>query len=149
MQQRDYILRLIEQMGAALVALRNRIMGRKDDPIAIWEELSGLAGQAGIDLTLLRGFSVDTLHMFVSPGGEVEPARCWLMAELLYLDALQAELEGRMEDATAGFEKAHTLFHLVAPAGGLLIGLPEAAGRMAEIEERLASIDPDRPIPRR
>ena len=147
MQQRDYILRLIEQMGAALVALRNRIMGRKDDPLAIWEELSGLAGQAGIDLTLLRGFSVDTLHMFVSPAGEVEPARCWLMAELLYLDGLQAELEGRVEDAATGFEKAHTLFHLVAPAGGLLIGLPEAAERMAEIEERLESIDPDRLLP--
>jgi hypothetical protein len=143
MQQRDYILRLIEQMGAALVALRNRIMGRKEDPLAIWEELSGLAGQAGIDLTLLRGFSVETLHMFVSPTGEVEPARCWLMAELLYLDGLQAQLEGRIEDAGAGFEKAHTLFHLVAPAGGLLIGLPEAAERMAEIEERLESIDPD------
>ena len=69
--QRDYILRLIEQLGGALVALR-------------------------------RGFSEDTLHMFVSPTGEVEPARCWLMAELLYLDGLQAKLEERGDDARSG-----------------------------------------------
>ena len=140
MQQRDYILRLIEQMGAALVALRNRILGRAEDPLAIWDELSGLAGQAGFDLELLRGFSMDTLHMLVAPAGDVEPARCWLMAELLYLDGLQAEVEGRTADAVEGLEKARTLFHLIAPAGGLLVGLPEAGERMAEIELRLEQL---------
>jgi hypothetical protein len=140
MHQRDYILRLIEQMGAALIALRNRILGRREDPLAIWEELSAAAGQTGFDLALLRGFSAETLRMLVSPTGEVEPGRCWLMAELLYLDGLQAEVEGRTEDAATGLEKAHTLFHLIAPAGGMLVGLPEAGERMAEIEERLAGL---------
>jgi hypothetical protein len=143
MQQRDYILRLIEQMGAALIALRNRILGREAEPVAIWEELSGVAERTGFDLELLRGFSAETLRMLVSPTGEVEPGRCWLMAELLYLDGLQAEAEGRTEDAVAGLEKAFTLFHLIAPAGGMLVGLPEAGERMEEIEERLAALAPE------
>lgn len=131
--QRDYILRLIEQMGAALVALRNRILGRKADPERLQEELSGLAGQAGFDLAILRGFSGDSLRMLVSPAGDVEPGRCWLMAELLYLDGLQARMEERHEDAVASLEKAHRLFSVVAPRGGLLVGLPEAAERLEEI----------------
>jgi len=136
--QRDYILRLIEQMGAALVALRNRILGRKADPQRLQEELSGLAGQAGFDLALLRGFSGESLRMLVSPGGDVEPGRCWLMAELLYLDGLQARMEERHEEARTSLAKAHLLFSLVAPRGGLLVGLPEAAERLAEIDALLA-----------
>ncbi|MEE2900556.1 MAG: hypothetical protein VX815_19020 [Gemmatimonadota bacterium] len=92
MHQRDFILRMIEQLEASLVALRNRILGRKVDVHTVNEELSGLAGEAGFDLNLLRGFSIETLYMLVSPTGEVEPARCWLMAELLYLDELLEQL---------------------------------------------------------
>ena len=146
MQQRDYILRLIEQLGSALVAIRNRILGRKVDPAALGDELAQLAGQAGFDLALLRGFSVETLHMLVSPTGEVEPARCWLMAELLYLDGLQADVEERSADARASLRKARTLFQMIAPAGGLLIGLPEAAERIGEIDGLLQRLE-SRPGP--
>lgn len=141
MAQRDYILRLIEQMGAALVALRNRILGRRADPTRIDEELSALAGQGGLDLDLLRGFSGDTLRMLVSPAGEVEPGRCWLMAELLYLDGLQAQVEERWEDARASLSKAGLLYALVAPRGGMLVGFPEAAERRDDIAARLAELD--------
>jgi hypothetical protein len=140
MEQRDYILRLIEQMGAALVALRNRILGRRADPARIGEELSALAGQGGLDMGLLRGFSGDTLRMLVSPAGEVEPGRCWLIAELLYLDGLQAHLEERTGDARDSLSKARILYALVAPRGGMLVGFPEAAGRVADIEARLAEL---------
>jgi len=139
MPQRDYILRHIEQLGAALLALRNRILGRKVDARAARQELSGLAGQAGFDLELLRGFSGETLLMLVSPTGEVEPARCWLTAELLYLDGLQARAEGRTDDARGSLEKARLLYGLVEPGGGMLVGLPEAGERAREIEGMLAT----------
>ncbi len=139
MPQRDYILRLIEQMGAALVALRNRILGRGAPSLEIRDELAGLAGRSGFDLALLRGFSGETLRMLVSPTGEVEPARCWLMAELLYLDGLQALAEDRDEDAREGLRKAKLLFGLIEPGGGMLVGLPEAGERIREIDERLRS----------
>jgi hypothetical protein len=145
MQQRDYILRLIEQMGAALVALRNRILGRRVDPLRVREELTGLAGQAGYDLALLRGFSGDTLHMLVSPTGEVEPGRCWLIAELLYLDGLQAQVEERTVEAREGLQKARLLFQLIEPAGGMLVGLPEAADRIADIDVRIEALTGSEP----
>lgn len=134
MPQRDYILRLIEQLGAALAALRRRILGGAVDPATIREELTGLAGRSGFDLELLRGLSGETLHMLVSPTGEVEPARCWLMAELLHLDGLQALAEARREHARASLEKARLLFSLVEPGGGMLVGFLEAAERVREID---------------
>jgi len=134
MPQRDYILRLIEQLGAALAALRRRILSREHDPSALHEELARISGQAGFDMALLRALSADTLHMLVSPTGEVEPARCWLTAELLYLDGLQARGEERRDDAAASLAKARLLFSLVEPGGGMLVGFPEAAERVREIE---------------
>jgi hypothetical protein len=139
MPQRDYILRLIEQMGALISALRDRILGRKADPVAIQDELGRLAGRTGFDLDLLRGFDAQSLHMLVAPTGEVEPARCWMMAELLYLDGLQAQVEARDDDARISFEKARLLYTLIGPGGGLLVGLPEAGDRIGEIDGRLAT----------
>ena len=140
MHQRDFILRMIEQLGSAFVAIRNRILGRKVDASTVNRELSGLAGEAGFDLELLRGFSIETLHMFVSPTGEVEPARCWLMAELLYLDGLQAHIEARNSDALNSLQKARVLFSLIQPGGGMLIGFVEAGDRTEEIDELLEQL---------
>lgn len=141
MERRDYILRVIEQMGAALVALRNKILGRSTTPARIEEDLQALAGRSGLDLDLIRGLSGDTLHMLVAPSGEVEPGRCWLIAELLYLDGLEAEIEERPEDARASLDKARTLYALIAPAGGMLVGFPEAEERAHDIEARLEALE--------
>jgi len=140
MPQRDYILRVIEQLGAALAALRRRILGHTDDSAALHDDLDKLAGQAGFDLGLLRALSGETLHMLASPTGEVEPARCWLMAELLYLDGLQALAEERQDDAVESLAKARLLFGLVEPGGGMLVGLVEAAERVCEIEGLLRDL---------
>jgi hypothetical protein len=147
MHQRDYILRLIEQIGSVLVELRNRILGRRSDGLRIQEELSSVAGQAGYDLELLRGFTGDTLRMLVSPAGEVEPGQCWLIAELLYLDGLQAEVEERISDAREGLSKARILYQLIEPAGGMLVGLPEAAERIDDIDVRLSALSGSDPSP--
>ena len=140
MHQRDYILRIIEQLGSVLAELRNRILGRAVDSRKVDEELAGASGRAGLDLELLRRFSVDTLHMFAAPTGEIEPARCWLMAEVLYLDGLHAHLEDRVTDAEASLRKAHMLYALIEPGGGMLVGFPEAAERLREIDSLLAEI---------
>ena len=69
------------------------------------------------------------------PTGEVEPTRCWLMAEILYLDGLEASVSDRA--AEDSLLKARALFDMVRPAGGLLVGWPEAAARIAEIDKLL------------
>jgi hypothetical protein len=56
------------------------------------------------------------------------------MAELLYLDGLQARAEGRRDDAADSLAKARLLFGLVEPGGGMLVGFPEAGERVREIE---------------
>ena len=140
MHQRDYILRIIEQLGSVLAELRNRILGRAVDSKKVDEELAGAAGQAGLDLDLLRRFTVDTLHMFAAPTGEIEPSRCWLMAEVLYLDGLQAHLEDRGTDAEASLRKANMLYTMIEPGGGMLVGFPEAAERLREIDSLLEQV---------
>lgn len=134
MHQRDYILRIIEQLGVALTAIRKRILhGERTGEVR--EVLARTAGQGGFDLDLLKGFDLDTLLLFVMPTGEVEPARCWLMAEVLYLDGLEAKLSDRPADDS--LVKARALFEMVRPAGGMLVGMPEAADRIQEIDELL------------
>ena len=105
----------------------------------MYQELASLAGQTGFDLDLLRGFTAETLHMLVAPTGEVEPARCWLMAELIYMDGLQAEVEERFDHAADALKKARLLYTLIGPGGGLLVGLPEAGERIADVDARLAA----------
>lgn len=134
MHQRDYILRIIEQLGVALSAIRKMIL-RRERAGEAREALAQTAGQVGFDLDLLKGFDLDTLRLFVMPTGEVEPARCWLMAEILYLDGLDAKLSGR--PAYDSLMKARALYDLVRPAGGMLVGMPEAADRVAEIDNLL------------
>lgn len=140
MHQKDYILRLIEQAGAMLIALRNLILGRGASRREIEEHFRAASRVAGLDLQLARLATPDTLALMVAPTGEVEPGRCWLLAELLYLDGLHAQLEERAADARTSYEKAERLFSLLEPGGALLVGFPEAAERIAEIRGRLSAL---------
>ena len=139
MAQRDYILRMIEQMGEILIALRNTIVGGTASARIIEEKLEAAASQSGLDLGLARAASPETIQMMVAPMGEVEPGRCWLVAEILYLDGLHAQLDGRSDEADASFRKSLPLYVMLEPRG-LFLGIPEAPERIREIEERLASL---------
>lgn len=140
MAQTDWILRMIEQLGAALIALRNMILGGKVGREEVQSRLQKAVEGIGFNLDLAKAASPETVRMLVAPTGDVEPGRCWLVAEVLYLDGLQAQMEDRWEDACASFERALPLYALLEPHGLLVAGLPEAEERIAEIEERLASL---------
>jgi hypothetical protein len=144
MAQRDYILRMIEQFGRFAVALRKLIIGGGQAGSAhAAERLRALAQHAGLDIEIARLATLETLVHFASPGGAIEPARCWMYAETLYLDGLDAETSGRLDDAWASYQKARALFALIAPAGAFLVGFPEAGERIAELEERLRRLESD------
>ena len=134
--QRDYLLRMIERIGQMLIAIRKRIAAG-EDAATIEESLRRVAADGGVALDIARLSSPDTLVLFVAPNGEVEPTRCWMFAELLLLDGLQAQAEGRDADARTSFEKALLLYRLVEPGGALLLGWPEAAARIDEVERQL------------
>ncbi len=123
MAQRDFILRMIERFGQMLIAIRNRIL-RGDDPRQIEDDLQTAGQQAGVDLDLVRRFTLESLLMFVGADGEVELDRAWLMAEILSLDGLQAARSGQDDLARESLLKARALYDLVGPGGSMLIGIP-------------------------
>lgn len=135
--QRDYILRLIEQLGQALIGLRDRILGRESSPGEIQAELDDVARRGGVNLELARQVTPETLMTLVAPGGEIEPGQTWLLAELLYLDGLEARNEERPTDATESWHRAMLLYELLVPRGMYLVGFPEASERLNELRELL------------
>ena len=136
--QRDYILRMIEELGAALIALRNAILGGKAGGDEVEDTLRRAASGAGMDIELARALSADALRDMVAPTGEVEPARCWVLAEALMTDGVYRMQGGERERARSSLAKAAALFDLVGPGGAFLTGFPEARVRIAEIEGLLA-----------
>lgn len=144
MERRDYILRVIERIGQFLIALRRAIAGGDAGSAAVERQLRDVAREAGLDLDIARVATPESIRLLIAPSGELEPARCWLCAEALYLDALNAELSGRPDDAWSSYGKARSLFSLVGPRGAFLVGFPEAADRIREIDDRMAGLhDPD------
>ena len=139
MAQTDYILRMIEQMGQMLAALRRVILGKSASAEVIADRLASAAREGGFDLTLARVASLETIEMMVAPTGDLDPGRCWLVAEILYLDGLQAELEERHGEAEERYRKSLPLYTLLKPKG-MFMGLPEAVERVNEIEARLATL---------
>jgi len=140
---RDYILRMIEQMGQVLVAIRNAILRRTIGPEEVEEQLNEVADRVGFDLDLARAADSATIRLLIAPMGEVEPGRCWMVAEVLFLDALHAETEGRTEDARRQYEKALPLYRLLEP-GALHLELPESLERIKSVEDALWRIEAGR-----
>ena len=141
MAQRDYLLRQIEALGQLLIAIRKMILGGEADGGAVETRLRDVAGKSGMDLELARAATPETLHLLIAPGGEIEPGSCWLLAETLYLDGIQARLTEESERALDSFGKARMLFSLLAPMGAFLVGFPEAAERMREIDAILSGAE--------
>jgi hypothetical protein len=136
--QRDYILRMIEQMALIVARLRRRILG--GDPGAA-DDLQSEAARHGVDLPLAKAMDVESLLLVLSPGGYPEPAHCWLMAEMLYLDGLHAEAAGRIDESLGSYRRSLRLFLALDPR--VIGGIPEAAERIAELERRIGILAHD------
>lgn len=132
MYRQDYILRLIEQFGKALILLRNRILRRERERHAVHAEVGEMARQAGLDLDVARSLDVPSLLMWLAPAGNVDQARLWLMAELLYLEGLAA-LESDPAAARADFSRALAILQRLEPGWRATADLPSAAELAAEI----------------
>lgn len=141
MAQRDYILRLIEQAAGALRRALDLILGRKGSPGEVAEQLRAALGITGLDLGMVRVLDAEALLLLIAPTGEAEPGRCWLVAETLYLDGLEAQLDDRPDEARASLAKARLLFRLLEPDAVLPSGFPEASARLREIEDRIRVLE--------
>jgi len=138
MYRHDYILRLIQRLGAALLSLRDKILRRQQDDVAVRTEIGEIARQAGLDLEVARSLQPQQLLMWLAPVGEPDPAKLWLMAELLYLEGLHAHASGAA-GWRADFERALAILTHVPHDWRPDPAFPTAGQRLAEIR---ALLDP-------
>ena len=136
MYRRDYILRLIERFGRMLIALRNRILRREIEAADVVAELRDIAQQAGLDLELARRLDPAMLVLWLAPTDDVDEPKLWLMAELLYLEGLQALSRGG-GDARGDFARALGIFARLPPEWRPSDDLATAGERVAELRRLL------------
>jgi hypothetical protein len=137
--QRDYILRLIEHLGRTLLMLRDRILGREQQQHAnTQEEIRAIAARAGVDLGAARAVDLVTLRLLMSFAGDLDPARCWLTAELLYLEGLDKRQEHGAAGGRRDLTRAEELYMMLPPEYQPFPELPLSRERIAEIGRLLA-----------
>ena len=137
MYRRDYIIRLIEQFARILIALRNRILRRELTTEDLRREIQEIAQQAGIDLSLARQLDPQMLLMWLAPTGEIDEPKFWLIAELLYLDGMDAREGARDDGGAADLARARAIFGKLPADWRPAEGLASAGERCAEIARLL------------
>ena len=95
MYRYDYVLRLIERLAQVLRTLRDRLLQRQLSNEDLRAEIQEIAREAGLDLAFARRLDPATLATWLAPHPDaVNADRVWLMAELLFVEALSARAEG-------------------------------------------------------
>lgn len=137
MLRRDYILRLIERFGRALIALRDRILKREISSEIVRAEIEDIARDAGADLDVARQLDPAMLVMWLAPTGEIDEGKFWLLAELLFLTALDSRESGTGDRGRADFNRALALLRRLPPDWRPAEGLPTPNERMVEIDRMM------------
>jgi hypothetical protein len=132
--RRDYILRLIEQFARVLIALRNRILNREISSEEARAEIEEICRDAGADLDIARQLDPGMLVMWLAPRGEIDEGKFWLLAELLFLTALDSRESGKGDRGRADFLRALALLRKLPPDWRPAEGLPTPQERIAEID---------------
>ena len=145
MYRQDFIIRIIEQFGRALAALLHKITGRQLSPAEIHAQVATVASQSGLQLDVARSLDPAMLLMWLAPRGEadIDPGKFWLLAELLFLEGMQAREEGHVEAARADLERARLILSKLPPDWRPQAGLASAGERLEDIAGALSSL----PVP--
>ena len=140
MYQRDDILRLIERLGRTLLLLRDRILARQHQHANVQDEIRAIAARASIDLDGARAVDLVTLRLLMSFAGDLDPARCWLTAELLYLEGLDKRSDNAGAAARRDLTRSLDLYRMLPPGWQPFEELPPSRQRIEEIERLLADL---------
>ena len=135
MYRYDYVLRLIERLGQVLRTLRDRLLRRETSNEDLRDEIHEIAREAGLDLAFARRLDPATLTTWLAPiPDRVDADRVWLMAELLYVEALAEREAGDHKQANDDCVRALALFTLLAPGWRPGADLATAGERAAELQ---------------
>ena len=97
MLRRDYLSRLIEDMGR--IAARVRELLVRGSTANVETELQAGARLAGLELAAIRALSVDSLLVLLRPNANADPARAEVVALVLELEAERLVAVGENEEA--------------------------------------------------
>ena len=111
MYRRDYLLRLIEEMGRTVARIRALLV--RGGVADVETELQTGARLAGLELQAIRALTVDSLLVLLRPTSDVDPTRARIVAHLLELDAERARVTGDEEAAARSLAKARRLLDAV------------------------------------
>ena len=94
-----------------------------------------MATHGGIDLYLARTLDAEGILSLLSPNGDVDPARLWLVAELVYLEGIAAHYRGDPA-ARSALHKARQLYAAL-DYGAIASVVPDAVDRVEELNDML------------
>jgi hypothetical protein len=141
MYRYDYVLRLIERLGAVLRTLRDRLLRREYSDEDLRVELATIARESGLDIEFARRLDPAMLVSWLAPMPDrLDPERIWLMAELLHVEGLSARERGEAERAEGDFRRALALFALLEPAWKPRSDFPSAGERVDELRALLPNL---------
>jgi hypothetical protein len=113
-ERRDYLLRMIEEMGRITARIREMLLG--GETVKAAAELQTAARVVGLDVATARALTADSLLLLLRMSPDSDPGRVKLAADLLDLDADIAEAEGKVAAAEKYRDKAAQLRNNL-PAG--------------------------------
>jgi hypothetical protein len=113
----DYILRIIQQMGAILRRMMEQV--REEEPGEVYEtSREALQLLLGLPPTLAGSLTAEGLVALLSPGGMFDPERGRLAAEVFVRRVQAGLLAGLPESVAADRVKAQRLIDLTLEYGG-------------------------------
>lgn len=107
MLRRDYLLRMIEEMGRIVARIRELLVG--GDIAAVETELQSAARLASLDLKTIRALTADSLLLLLLPAPTADSGRLKIVIQVLALDAERAVAAGDEEGAERLLQKAERL----------------------------------------
>ncbi len=137
--QQDYILRMIEQLGAFVSSLiHKRNAGDRPAALDMLEDAYGRF--TGLSPTLVHAISEDDLIQLLRARGGLDLDRGWALAELLREEGLTHEQFGRAGEALPHFVKSLRLYLEVLEAAEDLPALVNVGG-LEDVIDRVADVD--------
>lgn len=135
MFQRDYIMRMIEQLGQALIRIMKLKEAEKFDAAQIEINRAGKM-LLGFDMALLRMLSDEEIIKLLKPVEDLDTGKCIVTAELLLEDGNICERQEQAETAGISLVKSLSLF-LEALLNSPQMRSPEYLGKVEELVGRL------------
>jgi hypothetical protein len=131
-ERRDYLLRMLEDMGRVMARVRELVLGQSHAAAA--QELERAAARAGLTLPLVQALAGDGLAAVLATAGRPDPVKYLLAAEYLTVEGLRAA----PPDDAALLGRALALYRGIGPLRDTSLQAA-VADRITDLERRVAA----------